>query len=300
MKRESDKFHLMKVFQTVAIKGSFTKAANELSMTVSSVSKAVNQLETSLQTRLLHRTTRSQSLTDSGREYLLSAQRILGEFKDLEERLRQHGNEPSGKLRIAAPTGLGQFFIAPKIPEFSHAYPRITLDLVLNDRITDITEEGFDVAIRSQNVSPTSSLYSCLLGTHSQKVVATSDFLQQSPMPTNPTQLNDLKLVNYTGTQAFAYWSFSQDNHEVTIEPNAIYTSNNYYALYQAALNGMGVANIYQYMVDADISSGRLIELLPDWQQRQRPIYAIFQQRRDSSPKLDAFLLFLTELFDKK
>ncbi|MCJ8270251.1 MAG: LysR family transcriptional regulator, partial [Psychrosphaera sp.] len=283
MKRDSDKFHLMKVFQMVALKGSFTKAAYELSMTVSSVSKAVNQLETSLQTRLLHRTTRSQSLTDSGREYLLSAQRILGEFKDLEERLRQRGNEPSGRLRIAAPTGLGQFLIAPNIPEFARAHPKVQIDLVLNDRLTDITEEGFDLAIRSRNVPPTSSLYSCKAGVHTQRLVASADYLTQVSMPGNPQQLTDMALLNYTGTKAFALWTFNQGYKKISIEPKAIYTSNNNYALYQAALNGMGIANLYQYLVDDDIKSGRLVEILPQWQQRQRTLYAISQQRRDSS-----------------
>ena len=142
MKRDSDKFHLMKVFHAVALKGSFTAAAKNLGMTVSSVSKAVKQLENSLQTRLLHRTTRSQSLTDSGRDYLLTAQRILTELKDLEERIQQQGNEPSGLLKITAPTALGQFFIGPRIHEFMRVHPQITIDLTLNNRMIYITEEG--------------------------------------------------------------------------------------------------------------------------------------------------------------
>jgi LysR family transcriptional regulator for bpeEF and oprC len=91
---------------------------------------------------------------------------------------------------------------------------------------------------------PTSSLYSCKAGVHTQRLVASADYLAQVSTPSNPQQLTDMALLNYTGTQTFALWTFSQGNQKITIEPKAVYTSNNNYALYQAALNGMGIANL--------------------------------------------------------
>jgi DNA-binding transcriptional LysR family regulator len=297
MRRETDKFHLMRVFHEVAIKGSFTKAAEALGMKVSSVSKAVQQLETSLKTRLLHRTTRSQSLTDSGREYLLIAHKVLAEIKDLEERLLREGNEPSGRLRIAAPTALGQFLIGPKLHQFSKAYPQIKIDLVLSEKVMDITEQGIDLAIRSLFVPKMSQLYCTKLGSHTRKLVASPEYLAKISVLENPEQLQSLNLLNHPGSRSLSIWSFHHGKSQVDIEPNAFYSSNSYYALYQGALNSMGVANLYQYLVDDDIKRGNLVELLPHWQQKERDLYAVFQQRRDTSPKLDVFLSFMSGLF---
>jgi len=287
----------MKVFHQVVINESFTKAAYELNMTVSSVSKAIQQLENSLKTKLLYRTTRKQSLTDSGRDYLLASQEILTRFKELEEQIQQQGNEPSGLLKISAPTALGQFIIAAKMHEFMLTYPKIHIDLILNENIVDITEQGFDLAIRSLQVPKTSPLYSCVLGSHTRKLVASPAYLAGLIMPTEPEELKTMKLLNYQGTQINSNWSFSHQADKSIIQPQAVYTSNNYFTIYKAAMNGLGVANLYQYLVDEDIKKGNLVELLPHWQQQRRSIYGIFQQRRDASPKLDALLSFLSGLF---
>jgi len=287
----------MKVFHAVAVKGTLTKAALELGMTLSSVSKAVQQLERNLKTKLLYRTTRSQSLTDSGHMYLRSAKHILSELKVLEESILQTGDEPTGLLRIAAPTGLGQSLIAPKVYQFMQSYPKVTVDLILDNKIIDITKEGFDIAIRTPNVSKMSPLYSVKLGSHTRKLVASPEYLAKAFLPETPGQLLQMNLLNYPGIKSFYYWSFSNQGKEVTIEPKAVFNSNNYLTLYEAALNNMGVANLYQYMVDDDIRDGKLIELLPEWQQQNRELYAIYHQRRDSSPKLDAFLDFMMNQF---
>ena len=297
MRRENDKFHLMNVFHQVAIKGSFTKAAQSLGMTTSSVSKAVSQLENTLQTKLLNRTTRNQSLTDSGRIYVATAQQMLGQLKDLEERIQNQQFEPSGLLRVTMPSALGQFFIGPKIHEFMHQYPKIRLDLVLSENIVDITEQGFDLAIRSVGVLATSSLYCVQLGQHSQKLVASPEYLTKCSLPNVPQDLHSLHLLAYQGPQIAKAWSFTHEDEVVEVEPEEIYTSNSYYALLMAAKNGSGVANLYQYMVDDEIKAGNLVQLLPQWQQLSRKRYAVFQQRRDSSPKLDVFIKFVSALF---
>jgi DNA-binding transcriptional LysR family regulator len=107
-----------------------------------------------------------------------------------------------------------------------------------------------------------------------------------------------MDLLNYSGSKAFSYWSFTNTSQQISIEPRPIFSSNNYYAIYKAAYSGLGVANLYQYMVDDDIKNGKLIELLPDWQQPSRDLFGVFQQRRDTSPKLDAFLFFMVSLFN--
>ena len=176
------------------------------------------------------------------------------------------------------------------------SYPQIKIDFILNEKLVDITDEGFDLAIRSRNVPKTSPLYSKKMGSHTRKLVASPEYLAGVKVPDTPEELTEMSLLNYAGPQAYAHWSFSQAEHKVTIEPPAIYTSNNYYAIYQAALNSMGVANLYQYLVDDDLRDGKLVQLLPNWKQKDRDLYAIYQQRRDTSPKLDKFLSFLSEI----
>ena len=297
MKRDIDKFHLMKVFCAVAKRGSFTKAAHALGMTVSSVSKAVQQLEGSLNTKLLYRTTRSQSLTDSGKKYFLYAQRILADLQDVESQIQREGDEPVGTLRVAAPTSVGQFLLGSQIHRFIRDYPQVNIDLMLSDKVADMTEEGIDVAIRSAKAPEMSPAYSKRLGTHTRRLVASPCYLASVKPVETPKQLAQMRLLNYSNSQVSGYWSFFKDTETVTVEPQAHYLSNNYYALHQAACNGVGIANLYQYLVDEDIKNGKLIHLLPDWKQQERELFAVYQQRRQASPKIDKFLDFLTGLF---
>ncbi|GLX80268.1 LysR family transcriptional regulator [Thalassotalea insulae] len=298
MRRENDKFHLMKVFHEVANNGSFTQAAKSLGMTTSSVSKAVHQLENSLQAKLLNRTTRNQSLTDSGRQYLNTAKLMLGQLQSLEENIKNQTTEASGLLRITMPSALGQFFIAPKLHTFKKAYPKVQLDLVLNEHLVDITEQGFDIAIRSVELPATSPLYSVQLGQHQQKLVASPEYLKQYGLLNSPEQLSSHQLLVYQGPQIKPDWSLYYQQQLFTIQPDACFSSNNYYALLMAAKNGLGIANLYQYMVDSEIKAGNLVHILPNWQQSSRKRYAVYQQRRETSAKLDRFIAFTASLFD--
>lgn len=298
MRRENDKFHSMCVFHEVVTQGSFTKAAESLDMTISSVSKAVNQLETSLNVKLLNRTTRSQSLTDSGRLYLGYARQLLSQFKEMEHLVQQQDAEPTGVLRVAIPTALGQFFLSPRLHQFISSYPKIKIELTLSEAIIDIAGQGYDLAIQSVEPPTTSSLYSSKVGTHWQRLVAAPEYLKGREKVESPVQLRSLSLLSYKGPQISTQWSFSKNDELFQLTPDPVFTSNNYYTLLQAAKNGVGVANLYQYMVDDEIKKGNLVELLPDWQQSSRDRYVVYQQRRDSSIKLNVFIKFLSALFD--
>jgi len=297
MRRENDKFYYMYVFHEVVNHGSFTKAAESLNMTTSSVSKAVNQLEKSLNVKLLNRTTRNQNLTDSGLLYMGYARTLLIQFKEMEQQVQHQNVEPTGLLRVAMPSALGQFFLSPKLHVFTRAYPKINIELILSEAIVDVASQGYDLAIQSVEPPLQSSLYSTNIGTHKQKLVATPEFINNYGFITSPKQLNDVNLLNYKGPQISMVWSFNQNGESIEVTPSPIFTSNSYFALLQGAKNGMGVANLYQYMVDDEIEKGNLVELLPDWHQSARDRHAVYQQRRDSSLKLDLFIKFLMSLF---
>lgn len=297
MRRENDKYYLMSVFHEVATQGSFTNAAESLNMTTSSVSKAVNQLERSLNVKLLNRTTRNQNLTDSGQLYLGYARQLLTQFKEMEQHLLHQNVEPTGFLRVAMPSALGQFFLSPKLHEFIQLYPKINIELLLGEAIVDVASQGYDLAIQSVAPAAQSSLYSTNIGAHRQKLVATSEFIEKHGLITSPKQLSALNLLSYKGPQISMVWSFNRHGEIIEVAPAPIFTSNSYFALLQAAKNSIGVANLYQYMVDDELEKGNLIELLPDWRQTSRERYAVYQQRRDSSLKLDLFIKFLMSLF---
>lgn len=297
MRRENDKFHFMYVFHEVVNQGSFTKAAESLNMTTSSVSKAVNQLEKSLNVKLLNRTTRHQNLTDSGLLYMGYARQLLTQFKEMEQQVQQQNAEPTGYLRVAMPAALGQFFLSPKLHEFIKLYPKINIELILSEAIVDVASQGYDLAIQSVEPPSNSSLYFTNIGMHKQKLVATPEFVERHGLITSPKQLNAFNLLSYKGPQISTVWSFNQNGENVEVTPNPIFTSNSYFTLLQCAKNGIGVANLYQYMVDDELERGNLIELLPDWRQSSRDRYAVYQQRRDSSLKLDLFIKFLMSLF---
>ncbi len=298
MRRENDKFHYMHVFHEVVNQGSFTKAADALDMTTSSVSKVVTQLEGSLGVKLLNRTTRHQSLTDSGRLYMAYAGQLLNQFKEMEQQVQNQDIEPTGDLRVAMPTALGQFFLTPSLHQFLKSYPKINIELILGESIVDVAAQGYDLAIQSVAPPNHSALYSTNIGAHRQKLVASPEYLSSREVISNPEQLRNLELLSYKGPQISDIWSFRRENEIAEINPTPVFTSNSYFTLLQSAKDGIGVANLYQYMVDGEISKGNLVELLPEWKQLSRDRYAIYQQRRDSSLKLDLFITFLASLFE--
>ncbi|WP_444931349.1 LysR family transcriptional regulator [Microbulbifer sp. SSSA002] len=297
MEASLDRFHLIQVFNTVARQGSFTRAARELGSTVSAVSKAIQQLEQRLGTRLIHRTTRAQSLTDAGRDYLETTERILTDLREVEERLHSTKGQPSGLLRVTVPTALGQFWLAPRLAQFTSRYPDIRLDLILDDQLRDLTGEGFDLALRSQPAPAHSTLYSQQIGQHQRLLVAAPDYLAALDSLSSPEQLNTFKLLCYKYSHVPVSWAFQKGQEAITIAPNPHFSSNNYYALYQATLSGAGIACLYDYLVERDIAAGNLVQILPDWQQPSRPLFAVYQQRRAASAKLDAFWQFLADSF---
>ncbi|WP_085908420.1 LysR family transcriptional regulator [Kiloniella majae] len=295
MRRPSDKFHLMSVFHTVVQTGAFNKAAEQMDMKPSSVSKAISQLEQLLDAKLLYRTTRNLSLTDIGNYYYDQCRHILKDVVTLEDTIGALQNEPSGTLRITAPTAFGQYFLGPRLSIFLEKYPNINIDLDLTEKLRDITKEGYDLAIRSSESLPDSSLFAMKLIAQKRVLVASPHYLEQYGQPRTPDDLSKHLTLVYSAMTQSQRWSMSNktDQHHVSITPRL--KTNSYYTLRDAARSGLGIANLNDYMVVDDIKSGRLVPVLPGYAQSQRDRFAVYQQKRDLSPKLDAFLTFLAK-----
>lgn len=295
MRRSFDRHHLMTVFQSVARQGSFSRAARHLGLPVSSVSKSVTSLEESLQAKLIYRTTRHLSLTDEGQRYLGKVDQILSLIDDADDELRGSLGKPAGRLRIVAPTIWGQFRLAPALSRFMALYPDIRPELWLEDRTLDLAEEGIDVAFRPK-LTPADQDHFCRpLPPSRQRLVASPGYLARNPMPLGmPEDLLQHRILSYQGHDRIAPWQFwDEEGNSHSIKTDPVFKSNNYGAVLQAALDGAGIARLYDYITEKTLNSGDLVPLLTHYQQPERDRYLVYQQRRAGSAKLAAFLEFV-------
>jgi DNA-binding transcriptional LysR family regulator len=255
-----DRLQGMAVFVRVAEQGSFSTAARQLGLSKSAVSKHVTALEERLGVRLINRTTRRLALTDVGAAYRDYCARIVQEVEEAELTAARHGVEPRGRLKVNAPMTFGFLHLGPLLPEFLARHPAVEVELTLNDRIVDLLEEGYDVAVRIGRLVDSSLV---------ARRLATAGFLCAA---------------------SAAYLARVGGNLR----------ANNGDALRAAAVEGPGVVHLPDFIVGRDIQSGRLQRLLGDWEAPEIPIHAVFPPQRHPSAKLRAFVDFLVERLGRK
>ena len=283
------------VFVHVVRSGSFTAAAEKLDLSKSVVSKYVTRLEDRLGARLLNRTTRRLSLTEVGQAFFERSQRALCEIEEAEAEVSRLQSEPRGELRLSSPMSFGILHVAPLLPAFQVRYPELTVDMVLDDRKTDLVDEGFDLAIRIGEL-PDSSLVARRLGPCRQVVCGSPEYFARNGVPQSPEDLADHPALTYRYQDAPAEWRLVDDEgnfHQVAI--NGRLQMNNSLALREALLKGAGVTLTPTFVVGADIKAGRLMAVLADYKALEVSIYAVYPQRKHLSPKVCAFVDFLSD-----
>jgi len=283
------------VFVQVVRSGSFTAAAEKLGMSKSAVSKYVTRLEDRLGARLLNRTTRRLSLTEGGRSFYERSHKALDEIEEAEAELSRLQDEPRGELRLSSPMSFGILHIAPLLPGFQARYPELNVDMVLDDRQTDLVDEGFDLAIRIGEL-PDSSLVARRLGPCRHVLCASPEYLARHGVPQSPEELSDHPALTYRYQDSPAEWHLlSSDgvHHQVSIHSRL--QMNNSLALREALLQGAGVTLTPTFIVGADIRAGRLRAVLSDYKALEVSIYAVYPQRKHLSPKVRAFVDFLSQ-----
>jgi DNA-binding transcriptional LysR family regulator len=291
-----DRIMSMEVFVKVAQAGSLSAAAQALGLSKSTVSKHISALEDHLGVLLLNRTTRRLSLTDLGAAYRDHAQRILSEIADTELAIQEHTVEPKGKLRVNAPMSFGILHIAPLLPGFMAAHPRIEIELVLDDRRVDLIEEGFDVAIRIGRLDDSTLIARRLASVHFV-CAAAERYLARHRSIERPEDLAGHNCLRYSLNRQPNEWRFERDGHEQTVRVTGTLVANNGEALREAAVAGLGV--VYQpiFIIDSDLAAGRLQPLLQDWTTPQIDIHAVFPEQRRLQPKLRHFVDHLVAMF---
>jgi len=282
------------IFARVVQAGSFTAAARSLAMPKSTVSRKVAELEQRLGARLLHRTTRRLSLTDAGRAYHQHCARIAAEVEEADQAVTRMQATPRGLLRVTAPVAM--HYLAPLISEFLVRYPEVQIELVCTDRLVDLVDEGFDLAIRAGNLADT-SLIARRLGSEWRVVVASPAYLAQRGIPAAPEDLARHDGLLFGSAPERAIWRLEDAGRLATVKVPARLTVNDFELLRRAALAGMGIAMLPVQRCQADVQAGRLQRLLGNWCSPRTPIHAVYPTSRHLAPKVSEFVALLQEGF---
>ncbi|HSD61860.1 MAG TPA: LysR family transcriptional regulator, partial [Burkholderiales bacterium] len=289
----------MAVFARVAEAKSFTEAARRLGLSKSVVSKLVARLEASLGARLMHRTTRRLSLTEAGAALYEHCARMLAEAEAAELAVSSLRAMPRGVLRVSSPAAFGHLHIAPAIPEFLRRYPEATVEMVMNDRIVDLAEEGYDVAIRLTE-EPGPNMVARALAPIRWAVCATAAYLKDHPAPEVPADLAQHNCLYYSQQGSPGEWRFDGPGGAKSVRVSGNFRVNNSEAVREAALGHLGIALLPTFAVGPDFQSGRLRRVLPDYTPLGvygGQVYAAYLSGRHLSPKVRAFVDFFVERF---
>ncbi len=282
------------VFVAVVESGSFSRAAEQLGQANSAVSRTVKKLEMKLGVSLLNRTTRQLSLTEEGHRYFRRVQHVLQEMAAAENELMESRQTPRGLLRIDAATPVVLHFLMPLIRPFRERYPEMTLSLVSSETFINLIERKVDVAIRAGTLTD-SSLRARPLFTSYRKIIASPDYLARHGTPASVEELNDHLCLGFTEPVSLNRWPVAQADGQL-LEVDVGLSSNSGETLKQLCITGNGIACLSDYMIDREIASGALVELLAE--QRlpvEMPFSAVYYSDRAVSTRIRALIDFMSE-----
>jgi DNA-binding transcriptional LysR family regulator len=286
----------MQVFCAVVDKGSFVGAAEPLKMSKAAISRYVSGLEERLGARLLHRTTRRLSLTDEGRQFYHQAKDVLAMMDEAEEAVSSASPEPSGALRVNAPVSFGVLHLAPIWADFMRTYPKVELDISLNDRLVDLVEEGFDAAVRIARME-NSSLVGRRLASTRMCLSASPEYLSSHPPIRILDDLAEHGIVAYSNFASGSDWVFEGPNGSETVRTRSVVRCNNGDTCRSITLAGGGISLQPSFMIAEDMRRGDLVEILPEYKSVELGIYAVYPSRKHLPPKVRVFINFLAEKF---
>jgi DNA-binding transcriptional LysR family regulator len=290
-----DRLQEMEVFVAVADAGSFAAAAARLRISPPAVTRAVASLEERLGARLLNRTTRSLGLTEVGARFLESARRLLAEVEAAEKDAVGETAVPHGHLAITASVTFGRSALAPVVSAFLDAHPRVTASVMLLDRVVNVVEEGFDVAVRIAAL-PDSSLMARRVGEIRRVLVASPGYLARRGVPQAPADLKLHAIIAFTALMPNREWRYTDARgaNSVTLAPRL--EINDAVAAIAACEAGEGITIALSYMVAEQVRSGRLVTLLDAFTPPPVPVHLVHAQARLVAPKIRAFVDFAAPL----
>lgn len=269
--------------------GSFTRAAEAMHTQKAHLSRVITNLERELGVRLLERTTRSLSLTEVGREIFERAVGILGAVDDAERVAQRMLAEPRGVLKLTCGVEFGMIAVTRWIDAYLQCNPQVSVEADFTGRVIDIVHEGFDLAIRVGEL-PDSGLAARRLGDLHYGLFASPGYLARRGIPGSPEDLPQHDLLVFTAGSHRAGWRLAQGSENRRIEAPARLRINNSFAVRDAAVRGLGIAQLPVVVANVALSSGELTRVLPEWHPPAIPVHALFPSSRYLTPKVRAFI----------
>ena len=292
-----DQLLAMRTFVKIAEFGSFTRAADDLSLPRSAVSQLLRRLERRLGGQLLNRTTRKVSLTAEGEEYLARCQRIFADLAAADELVARARSRPQGRLRVDVPTAFGRHLLLPALPEFMRKYPDVHVEIRMNDRVIDLVREGVDLALRFGPVRQ-SSLAVRRIGATRYVTCASPAYLAQSTPPRQPEDLLQHRCIGYvhSDTGRMVDWTFAKDGKRRRLRIPSVLAFNTPEAPVAAAPSDLGIVQTNDALVASYLADGRLQLVLEEWIADGPPISIVFAQSGRLAAKVRVFADFMAEI----
>jgi DNA-binding transcriptional LysR family regulator len=291
----------LQAFRRVVELHSFRAAAASLQLTGGAVSKLVAQLERALGARLLHRTTRTVTVSAEGSTFYEAAVRVLDELDAAGEALRARASAPSGRLKVSVPTSFAWLWLSPRLPAFVEAHPALEVDLALNDRYVDLVQEGFDCAIRITARLADSTLVARPLGLVERWLVAAPAYLDNAPPLDTPEDLDAHACLGYSQGGEAIEWPLAGTADDRPVAVATACRVNNSAMLRDLLLAGLGVTLTPAFVVDDLVRDGRLVERLDRHRPEPLTVWGVVAHSRYIAPRVRAFLDFVaTRLAQKK
>lgn len=297
-----DALRQIEAFVAVVRAGSYVKAAERQETSKAVLSRQVLELEARLGTRLLNRTTRRLSLTETGAAYFERCVQILDDLREADAEAGATAATPRGRLRINAPLTFGNLHLAPLWGEFLKLHPAVELDITLTDRVVDLVEEGFDLAVRIVPAARLAgnSLVARRIATDRMLLCASPGYLRGAPPLTAPADLAGHAVMAYAWWSGGDTWPFTAPDGtptDVTVRPRLRTNSGD--TCRAAALADQGVIWQPAFLVGPDVRAGRLVELLPGWRGPGLEIFVVYPSRAHLSGKVRAMVDFLAAAFEQ-
>lgn len=294
-----DRFDAMQAFARVVETGSFTKAAETLHMSRTTVTQLVQQLEARLRVKLLHRTTRQVNVTADGAAYYERVRQLLADMDDAETSLSSASAAPRGRLRIDVPSPLARMILIPALPALHAQYPDLQLDMGVSDRVVDMIGENVDCVVRGGSMTDL-SLVARQVGELHLRVFAAPSYLQRAGMPQHPTELEGDRhhTVGFLWARSGkpVPYAMHRGGESVRVSGRYVCAVDDGNAYLAAGLAGLGVLWLPDYMSRAHVASGELQPLFEDWQMDPMPLYIAYPPNRHVSAKLRLFIAWVAGL----
>lgn len=289
-----DKLLAMRVFVAVVESGSFSRAAEQLRLSSTAASRHVAELEKHLGAQLLQRSTRRLNLTGIGADYYDRCRTILADVEEAEAQAATSEKQPRGTLRISLPHSFGLHYFAPLVPEFCERYPDLQLELNFSDRTIDLVEEGIDMAVRITNQLKT-SLVARKLAPARIVCCAAPIYLARHGTPQSPEDLRVHNCITYSYAPSANLWTFIKNGKEVNVHVKGTLRANSGDMSRIAALNGLGITNLPDFLIHDDLQAGSLVPLLADAEMPELNVYAVYLPGARRATRIKVMVEYLWE-----